>query len=300
MCFTVLLQCHSSPMWTESSFKLFSGWRLLLPVPWFHSQSTIQKISSKICGLFVFGPLLGHTLSHHAEKFSLLDCACVKPHEYEMNKYYFIIGDDDDDDVYSDSSLVCNQWVCYNYFRCSREAGGNSFREPPGGVEEVWLSVLRSASGIKAETWQDAAPQAQQRSDSSSWLTAESESAALFVTFQKLLFNILFVFLWKGCLFSSPTLWPLLVETESLFHFFFQTKAGCVSPQMANPQRSWIAFAALVICLLVCWSSLADAFPPKPESPGSNASPEDWAKYQAAVRHYVNLITRQRSAQKRV
>lgn len=68
---------------------------------------------------------------------------------------------------------------------------------------------------------------------------------------------------------------------------------------MANPQRSWIVFAALLVCLLVCWSSLADAFPPKPESPGSNASPEDWAKYQAAVRHYVNLITRQRSAQKR-
>lgn len=38
----------------------------------------------------------------------------------------------------------------------------------PRGVEEVWLSVLRSASGIKAETQQDAAPQAQQRSDSSS------------------------------------------------------------------------------------------------------------------------------------
>uniref|UniRef100_H3BVW9 Peptide YYb n=1 Tax=Tetraodon nigroviridis TaxID=99883 RepID=H3BVW9_TETNG len=63
---------------------------------------------------------------------------------------------------------------------------------------------------------------------------------------------------------------------------------------MAKPQRSWIVFAALVICVLVCWSSFADAYPPKPESPGSNASPEDWAKYQAAVRHYVNLITRQR------
>lgn len=55
----------------------------------------------------MFGPLLGHTLSHHAEKFNLLDCACVKSREYEMNKYYFIIGDDDDDDVYSDSPLVC-------------------------------------------------------------------------------------------------------------------------------------------------------------------------------------------------
>ncbi|KAM7381877.1 hypothetical protein PAMA_012637 [Pampus argenteus] len=57
---------------------------------------------------------------------------------------------------------------------------------------------------------------------------------------------------------------------------------------MTNMLRSWMM---LVVCLLVC---LADAYPPKPESPGSNASSEDWAKYHAAVRHYVNLITRQR------
>lgn len=63
---------------------------------------------------------------------------------------------------------------------------------------------------------------------------------------------------------------------------------------MANTLRSWLVFAALVACLLVCLSSFADAYPPKPESPGSNASPDDWAKYHAAVRHYVNLITRQR------
>ncbi|AWP17477.1 Peptide Y [Scophthalmus maximus] len=63
---------------------------------------------------------------------------------------------------------------------------------------------------------------------------------------------------------------------------------------MASTLRSWMMFAALVLCLLVCWSSLADAYPPKPESPGSNASPAEWAKYHAAIRHYVNLITRQR------
>ncbi|KAF7204671.1 peptide YYb [Nothobranchius furzeri] len=63
---------------------------------------------------------------------------------------------------------------------------------------------------------------------------------------------------------------------------------------MARMLRSWVTLAALVLCLLVCWSGFADAYPPKPESPGSNASPEEWAKYHAAVRHYVNLITRQR------
>lgn len=64
---------------------------------------------------------------------------------------------------------------------------------------------------------------------------------------------------------------------------------------MARMLRSWLMFMAVVLCLLVCWSGFADAYPPKPESPGTNASPEDWAKYHAAVRHYVNLITRQRS-----
>ncbi|KAM8836059.1 peptide YYb [Spinachia spinachia] len=63
---------------------------------------------------------------------------------------------------------------------------------------------------------------------------------------------------------------------------------------MANA-RSWMMLsAALVVCLLACWSGLADAYPPQPENPGSHASPEEWAKYHAAVRHYVNLITRQR------
>ncbi|XP_061562386.1 peptide YYb [Phycodurus eques] len=58
--------------------------------------------------------------------------------------------------------------------------------------------------------------------------------------------------------------------------------------------RPCMMLAAVLLCLLVFWSSLADAYPPQPESPGNNASPEDWAKYHTAVRHYVNLITRQR------
>ncbi|XP_075415495.1 peptide YY [Tenrec ecaudatus] len=63
---------------------------------------------------------------------------------------------------------------------------------------------------------------------------------------------------------------------------------------MVAGRRPWAAKVAVLLGLLACLGAMVAAYPAKPEAPREGASPEELSRYYTSLRHYLNLLTRQR------
>ncbi|XP_068944817.1 pro-neuropeptide Y-like isoform X10 [Petaurus breviceps papuanus] len=63
---------------------------------------------------------------------------------------------------------------------------------------------------------------------------------------------------------------------------------------MERSRWLWLYVMTCALSLVIGRDTLAPSYPAKPASPKPEASPEEWAKFYEDLRHYINLITRQR------